>query len=73
MNSNRTPLTGQPLEQPSPPPLRRFAMFDADQPCTGHHAPFTGRIPCTGVLWCSLCGTRWDPDTGRLLPPRRTL
>jgi hypothetical protein len=72
MSSNRTPLTGQPLEQPDPPPLRVLAVFDADQPCTEHHAPFTGRMPCTGVLRCSMCLTEWDPDTGRLLPPRRT-
>ena len=72
MSGNRTPLTGLPLEQPDPAPLRIRALFDADQPCTEHHAPYSGKIPCTGVLRCSLCETEWDPETGRLLPPRRT-
>lgn len=65
--SNTTPLTGQPLRQPVPAPLRIGAVFDRDQPCTEHHAPYTGTIPCTGVLRCSLCGTEWDPETGELL------
>lgn len=67
MASNRTPLTGRPLEQPVPAPLRVLAVFDRDQPCTEHHAPFTGRVPCTGALRCTLCLTSWDPDTGQLL------
>jgi hypothetical protein len=67
MANNRTPLTGQPLEQPDPAPLRKFALYYRDEPCTEHHAPFTGSIPCTGVLQCSLCGSQWDPDTGKLL------
>jgi hypothetical protein len=65
--TNTTPLTGQPLEQPVPAPLRILAVFDKDQPCTEHHAPYTGTIPCTGDLRCSLCGTEWHPETGRLL------
>jgi hypothetical protein len=67
MANNQTPLTGQPLEQPSPAPLRKWAMYYRDQPCTEHHAPFTGSLPCTGALQCTLCGTRWDPDTGKLI------
>jgi hypothetical protein len=66
----QTLFTKLPLEQPDPPPLRRFALFDADQPCTDHQAAYTGAIPCTGPLRCYLCGTEWDPDTGKLLAPR---
>ena len=68
MANNLTPLTGQPLEQPDPPPLRVWAAFDRDKPCTEHHAPYTGRIPCTGVLKCTLCFTEWNPLTGKLIP-----
>lgn len=67
MSTNRTPLTGQPLEQPDPAPLRVNAIWDRDKPCTEHHAPYAGRIPCTGVLRCSLCLTEWDPVTGALI------
>lgn len=72
MANNRTPLTGRPLEQPEPAPLRADALFDSDQPCIEHHAPFTGRVPCTGVLRCSLCRTEWDPGTGALLRVRQS-
>lgn len=70
--SNRTPLTGLPLEQPDPAPRRIHVTWEMDYPCITHFAPYTGTIPCTGVLRCVYCGTEWDPDTGKLLPPRRT-
>lgn len=63
--SNRTPLTGRLLQQPDPAPLRRFALYDSGQPCLDHHAPYTGSVSCTGVLQCTLCGTRWNPETGK--------
>lgn len=72
MSNNRTPLTGQPLEQPDPAPHQIFVAWQNNEPCTKHSTAYTGTIPCTGVLRCAFCGTEWDPDTGKLLPPRRT-
>jgi hypothetical protein len=69
---NRTPLTGVPLEQPEPPPLRKFALYGRDHPCVEHHAHYTGTVPCTGVLRCTFCGTEWDPETGVLLNRTKT-
>lgn len=28
--------------------------------CTQHHMAWSGRMPCTGVLRCTMCGTRAD-------------
>jgi hypothetical protein len=67
VSGNRTPLGGHPLEQPDPAPLRVFALYDADKPCTEHSVAYTGRIPCTGAVRCYICGTEWEPTTGRLL------
>ena len=37
--------------------LRKFAIFDKDKECThGLGFPWTGKMPCTGVKRCSLCG-----------------
>jgi hypothetical protein len=67
--ANRTPLTGVPLEQPDPDPLCVNALLPAhrNEPCVTHAVHFKGRMPCTGPLVCSMCGTEWNPDTGRLL------
>ena len=67
MANNMTPLTGLPLEQPSPSPKRIYALFDREGPCVNHHAPFRGAIPCTGVLQCTVCASQWEPDTGNLI------
>ena len=65
MSGNRTPF-GVPLELPTTAPLRVNAMFDRDQPCLDHQVAYTGAVPCTGVLRCSLCLTMWD-ENGKLL------
>jgi hypothetical protein len=65
MHSNRTPL-GKPLELPADAPLRVNAVFDSGAPCLDHQVAYTGSVPCTGVLRCSLCLCRWDV-TGRYL------
>jgi hypothetical protein len=31
------------------------------------YTPYTGSIPCTGVLRCPYCGNEWCPKTGRYL------
>jgi hypothetical protein len=62
MSGNRHGLTGAPLEQPSPPPLRTFAVFDKTHPCVEHLTGYEGAVPCTGDYRCSLCGTVWDED-----------
>lgn len=66
MTCNRTPF-GIPLEMPSPSPLRVNAVFDSDMPCLEHQVAYTGNVPCTGVLQCSLCLSEWEPDDGRYL------
>lgn len=58
---NRTPF-GKPLELPEHPPLRVNAVFDSDAPCLDHSVAYTGSVPCTGVLRCSLCLSCWDED-----------
>lgn len=65
MSGNRTPF-GKPLELPDVPPLRVNAMYDPDKPCLDHEVAYTGSVPCTGVLRCSLCLHRWD-ENGRYL------
>ena len=59
-------MTGAPLEQPEPAPLRVFAAFDRDKPCTEHSTGYSGTVPCTGDYRCRLCGTVWD-DAGRVV------
>ena len=66
MSNNRTPF-GTPLEMPVNPPLRVNVVFNSAEPCLDHATAYTGSIPCTGVLRCSLCGCRWDPDNGKYL------
>lgn len=55
---------------------RRFAIFRPEATCNhgwfaGDHTAvsYNGRVPCTGMLRCALCGTQWDPDTGRAYRP----
>lgn len=62
MASSTHPLTGIVLRDPDPAPLRVWAMYDADKPCTKHNVAYTGQIPCTGMLRCYLCGTTWNDD-----------
>jgi hypothetical protein len=64
-------MTGAKLEQPDPAPLRQFAAFDREEPCTEHSTAYTGSVPCTGAYACRLCGTAWD-DRGRVesVPPQ---
>lgn len=64
--SNRHGLTGAVLQQPDPPPLRKFAAFDRDQPCEVHSTGYSGTVPCTGDYRCRLCGTAWD-DNGNVI------
>ena len=69
-------LTGAPLQQPDPAPLRVFAVFDKNDPCVQHSTGYEGEVPCTGDYRCSLCGTVWDEDgkvlaTGVKRPARR--
>ena len=63
----RAPVTGRTLEEPVPPVLRLFAVFDADEPCTDHQVSYTGTVPVTGALRCHICGTTWDPQTGDII------
>lgn len=65
MTHNRHGMTDAPLQQPSPAPLRIFAMFDRDAECTEHQPAYSGHIPCTGAYRCVLCGTAWD-DAGNV-------
>lgn len=39
---------------------RRFAIYKPGTPIPGvlHHFAWSGRIPCTGELRCTLCGER---------------
>lgn len=67
--ANRHGMTGAPLQQPDPEPLRRFAAFDSDQPCREHSTAYSGSMPCTGDYRCYLCGTVWDDD-GKVLGAR---
>jgi hypothetical protein len=69
MSGNRTPF-GRPIELPDITPLRVNAIFDSESPCLDHQLAYTGSIPCTGVLQCSLCLSRWD-DNGEYLGRRK--
>lgn len=64
--ANTHGMTGAPLQQPDPSPLRIHAVFDRDQPCEVHSTGYTGSMPCTGDYACRLCGTAWD-DNGNIL------
>jgi hypothetical protein len=67
VSGNRTPLTGRPLEQPDPAPLRVNAVWNSGQPCTEHQVAYSGGVPCTGALRCTLCLCLWEPGTGAFL------
>jgi hypothetical protein len=48
-------------------------MFDSDKPCLDHQVAYTGSVPCTGVLRCSLCLSCWDEDGKYLKPTGHTM
>lgn len=66
---NRHGITGAVLQQPDPPPLRKFAIWDSDKPCEVHSTAYMGNMPCTGDYACHLCGTVWD-DNGNVIGQR---
>ena len=41
---------------------KRYALIPSERnkPCTHEHAPYSGRMPCTGPRVCSMCGTVVD-------------
>lgn len=59
---NKHGMTGAPLQQPDPPPMRVNAVFDRDQPCTEHSTGYLGSRPCTGGYGCRICDTQWNDD-----------
>jgi len=63
----RVPVTGAVMDAPYPVPRRVFALWDADQPCEHQAIAYTGTVPCTGAIRCSLCGTEWDPASGQVV------
>lgn len=57
--------TKQPFVHNEPPPLRHLAAVGSDQPCTDHNVRFSGSMPCTGDMVCTVCGTMFHRDTGK--------
>ena len=51
------PKYSESTDKPCP---RTLALYKPGVPMPGvsHHYAWTGRIPCTGVLRCTLCGDR---------------
>jgi hypothetical protein len=35
-----------------------------EETCNHEFKRYSGKIPCTGYLYCDMCGTKFDPKTG---------